>query len=107
MISDVFRQFSLKFSQNPRVNLIPARASRGTSSGMMPGEKQQKLSSFKKRQLEKELEKDQQVGGDQEGHVNSSYINPANVAEVIAADNDVKKSDVALDLQCVENRFIR
>ena len=73
---------------------------------MMPGEKQQKLSSFKKRQLEKELEKDQQVGGDQEGHVNSSYINPANVAEVIAADNDVKKSDVALDLQCVENWFI-
>mgnify|MGYP003336568122 CR=1 FL=1 len=63
---------------------------------MLAAEKNKKISSFKKRQLEKQLENDNAVSG-VEAENRPEYISTSNVAEIVANEHGISKTDIALD----------
>merc|ERR1711937_941567 len=84
--------------QGRLIHLIPAKEAKGNTSGMLPEAKAKLLSSFKKKKLEKQLQKDGEIGGKTDDTNNPAYITPTIVSDKLANEYEVTKSSVALDL---------
>ena len=93
---EAYEQLDGSEFQGRLIHILPAKAAKGNTSGMLAAEKNKKISSFKKRQLEKQLEKDNAVSG-VEAENRPEYISTSNVAEIVANEHGISKTDIALD----------